>query len=114
MEELQGLVPGKLYYSISEVAAILGENTSLVRFWSDTFSRYVKTKRTPNKNNRMYDEKAIRNLKLIHYLVKEQGMTLEGASRRLQDNKDGLDNKIEIVDRLKAIRSELQQICSQM
>lgn len=112
--ETAELQPGKLYYSISEVAAILGESTSLVRFWSDKFSRYVRPKRTQNKKNRIYDEEAIRNLKLIHYLVKEQGMTLEGAANRLADNKEGLDNKSEVIERLKGIRSELQHIYEQM
>ncbi len=104
------LQPGQLFYTISEVADILGEKVSLVRFWSDNFPKYVKPKRTQNKNNRIYDEAAIRNLQLIHYLVKEKGMTLEGAARRLEENKEGLDNRLEVVSRLKSIREELQQI----
>ncbi|MCR5326318.1 MAG: MerR family transcriptional regulator [Bacteroidales bacterium] len=112
--ETTELQPGKLFYSISEVADILGENVSLVRFWSDYFTKYVKPKRTQNKKNRIYDEDAIRNLQLIHYLVKEQGMTLEGAARRLDENKEGLDNKSEVINRLKGIRAELQRIYDTM
>lgn len=112
--ETTELNPDKLYYSISEVADILGETVSLVRFWSNSFSRYVKPKRTQNKNNRLYDAAAVRNLQLIHYLVKEQGMTLEGAARRLEENKEGLDNRLEVITRLKDIRAELQQIYESM
>ena len=108
------LQPGKLFYSISEVADILGEKVSLVRFWSEYFSKFVKAKRTQNKNNRIYDEAAIRNLQLIHYLVKDQGMTLEGAARRLEENKEGLDNRFEVISRLEGIRAELQQIYETM
>ncbi|MBO4768579.1 MAG: MerR family transcriptional regulator [Bacteroidales bacterium] len=108
------LQPGKLFYSISEVADILGVNVSLVRYWSDTFEKYVKPKRTQNKNNRIYDEAAVKNLQLIYYLVKEQGMTLEGAARRLEENKEGLDNKSEVITRLKGIREELQSIYETM
>lgn len=108
------LQPGKLFYSISEVADILGVNVSLVRYWSDTFEKYVKPKRTQNKNNRIYDEAAVKNLQLIYYLVKEQGMTLEGAARRLEENKEGLDNKSEVITRLKSIREELQSIYETM
>lgn len=93
---------------------MLGENVSLVRFWSDTFPKYVKPKRTQNKKNRIYDKEAIANLKLIHYLVKEKGMTLEGAAKRLKENKEGLDNRSEVIDRLKGIRAELQQIYDMM
>ena len=108
------LQPGKLFYSISEVADILGVNVSLVRYWSDTFEKYVKPKRTQNKKNRIYDEAAVKNLQLIYYLVKEQGMTLEGAARRLEENKEGLDNKSEVITRLKSIREELQSIYETM
>lgn len=93
---------------------MLGESVSLVRFWSDTFSKYVRPKRTQNKKNRIYDKEAVGNLKLIHYLVKEKGMTLEGAARRLKENKEGLDNRIDVIDRLKGIRAELQQIYDDM
>lgn len=44
--------PEKLYYSIGEVAAILGESTSLVRFWSDTFSDFVRPERNRKGNRR--------------------------------------------------------------
>lgn len=108
------LQPGKLFYSISEVADILGEKVSLVRFWSDTFSKHVKPKRTQNKNNRIYDEAAVRNLQLIHHLVKEQGLTLEGAARRLDENKEGMDKRFEVISRLKNIREELQSIYEAM
>lgn len=104
----------KLFYGISEVADMLGENVSLVRFWSDTFEKYVKPKRTQNKKNRIYDKEAISNLKLIHYLVKEKGMTLDGAAKRLKENKAGLDNRADVIDRLKGIRAKLQQIYDSM
>ena len=100
----------KLYYTISEVAAMLGENVSLIRFWSDTFPKYVRPKRTQNKKNRIYDKTAIANLRLIHQLVKEQGMTLEGAARKMAANKEGLDRRSEAIERLKGVRAELQHM----
>lgn len=100
----------KLYYTISEVAAMLGENVSLIRFWSDTFPKYVRPKRTQNKKNRIYDKTAIANLRLIHQLVKEQGMTLDGAARKMAANKEGLDRRSEAIERLKGVRAELQHM----
>ena len=45
--------PEKLYYSIGEVAEILGESTSLVRFWSDSFPEFVRPERN-KKGNRKF------------------------------------------------------------
>ena len=43
----------KLYYTIGEAAEILGESTSLVRFWSNSFPKYIKPKRNA-KGNRLF------------------------------------------------------------
>jgi hypothetical protein len=42
--------------------------------------------------------------------VKERGMTLEGAQARLKNNKEGSDNRAEVVTRLNAIKQELLEI----
>lgn len=99
----------KLYYSIGEVAEILSESTSLVRFWSDKFSSFIKPERN-KKGNRKYTPADVRTLQTIHYLVKEKGMTLEGAEARLKNNKEGADKRAEVVSRLTAIKEELRLI----
>lgn len=101
--------PEKLFYSIGEAAAILGESSSLVRFWSDKFSDYVKPARNL-KGNRKFTPKDIETLKLIHYLVKERGMTLDGAAERMKNNREGIDRKAQVVEKLKGIREELLTI----
>ena len=72
----------KLYYTIGEVSEILGESSSLVRFWTNSFSRYLKPKRNA-KGNRLYTQEEIEVLKQIHLLVKVQGMTLDGAAKKM-------------------------------
>ncbi len=99
----------KLYYNISETAEIIGESVSLIRYWSDYFSRYVHPKRNA-KGNRSYTEEDINALKQIHYLVKECGMTLEGAAKRLQNEGAKVDNSTKIMDSLKNLRSQLLEI----
>ncbi len=99
----------KLYYSIGEVADLLGENTSLVRFWSDKFSSHIKPERN-KKGNRKFSAEDVKTLQTIHYLVKERGMTLEGAQARLKNNKEGSDNRAEVVARLVSIKEELLEI----
>ena len=101
--------PEKLYYSIGEVAELLGESTSLVRFWTDSFSNFVRPERNA-KGDRKYTPKDIENLRIIHHLVKDKKMTLEGAAARMKGNKEGLDNRAEVVQRLKGIKERLQDI----
>ena len=99
----------KLYYTIGEAAELLGENTSLVRFWSEKFSEFIKPARN-KKSNRLFTSDDIEKLKIIHYLVKEKGMTLEGAAKRMKDNKTGEDRSVEVINKLSAIKVKLQEI----
>ena len=99
----------KLYYSISEVAEMLGENTSLVRFWSNTFTKFLNPYRN-GKGNRLYKTDDIAVLKQIHYLVKEKGMTLDGAAKALAGDRSKVDRRVRALDSLKEIRSQLLEV----
>ena len=96
----------KLYYTVGDVAKILGENASLVRFWSDKFSTFIKPVRN-KKGNRFFTQKDIGTFKMIYHLVKESGMTLEGAKARLKQNLSGVDSKMEVIEKLRGIRARL-------
>lgn len=98
----------KLYYSIGEVAKMFGVNSSLIRFWDKEFD-ILKPKKNA-KGNRQFTQKDVDNLKIIYHLVKERGFTLEGAKKKLRENKeDTIDNQ-EIVERLKTIRGFLVEL----
>jgi DNA-binding transcriptional MerR regulator len=99
----------KLYYTIGEVAEILGENTSLVRFWSNSFTKYLKPKRNA-KGNRLYTKDDVETLKQIHLLVKEQGMTLDGAAKKMAADRKKVDSKVKVLDSLKEIRKQLVNV----
>ncbi len=101
--------PEKLYYNIGEVAEILGENTSLVRFWSDTFSAFVHPQRNA-KGNRRFTPSDVESLKMIHYLVKERRMTLEGAAERMRVNKEGINKNMQVIESLNNIKMTLLEI----
>lgn len=96
----------KLYYSISEVAAMFDVNESLLRFWEKEFPQ-LKPKKG-GRGIRQYRKEDIETVKLIYHLVKERGMTLPGARQRMKDNKESTLRNFEIVKRLKAVREELQ------
>ena len=99
----------KLYYTLGEVAGILGESASLVRYWSNTFPKHVKPKRNA-KGNRLYKEEDIDALKRIHFLVKERGLTLDGVARQLDRQDSSVDNRVRALDGLKSIRAQLVEV----
>ncbi len=98
----------KRYYTIGEVAVLLDVNTSLVRFWENEFD-ILKPKRN-KKGNRLFSLKDVENLKLIYHLVKERGFTLEGAQKKLRDNKEDTAKNAEVVEKLKMIKQALMDI----
>ncbi len=95
----------KLYYSIGEVARMFRVNESLLRFWEKEFPQI--TPRKNNKGTRQYRREDIETIRLIYHLVKERGMTLEGARRKLKDNREVTVRNFEVITRLKEIRREL-------
>ncbi|MBQ9309336.1 MAG: MerR family transcriptional regulator [Bacteroidales bacterium] len=99
----------KLYYTIGETASQLGENVSLVRYWTTVFGKFLKPSRT-TKGDRRYTAEDIATLKQIHYLVKDKGLTLEGAARQLKDDKSSVDKRVKALESLKDIRTQLMEI----
>lgn len=102
----------KLYYSIGEVASMFGVTETLLRFWEKEFQSIKPQK--AGRGIRQYTRDDIDVIRKIHYYVKEKGMTLEGARQALKENREGTDVKIEVLDRLKSIRDELQEISKEM
>ncbi|MCT6869355.1 MerR family transcriptional regulator [Apibacter sp.] len=100
-------LPEKLYYSIGEVAQAFHVNTSLIRFWEKEFDSISPKKN--KKGDRFFTPKDIENLKIIYYLVKEKGYTLEGAKVVLQTQKN-LPKKVEIISRLELVKEELLKL----
>jgi DNA-binding transcriptional MerR regulator len=95
----------KLFYSISEVAEMFQVNESTLRFWEKEFPALAPKK--AGRGIRQYQQKDIDLIRLIHHLVKEEGMTIPGARQRLKVNKDNTDKKVEVIERLRQVRKEL-------
>ncbi len=100
---------GKLIYTMGEVAQLLGENASAIRYWSNYFERFVKPQRNA-KGNRLYHPEDIEVLKQVQYLLKNQGLTLEGAKQRLTEDRRSVDKRVKAIDALKEIRKQLVQV----
>ena len=98
----------KIYYTMGEVSEMFDVNPSLIRFWEQKFDILKPDKN--KKGNRLFTPADIENLKLIYHLVKENGMTLAGAQKRIKQNREGLGRDLEIVDRLQRIRAMLLEV----
>lgn len=91
---------------------MFGVNASLLRFWEEEFP-VLKIKKD-SRGHRKYTPKDVDTLRLIYHLVKEQGMTLEGARKRMRSNPEGVSHDAEIVERLKNIRNMLAALKAEM
>jgi DNA-binding transcriptional MerR regulator len=98
----------KLFYSIGEAAEILGVPVSTVRFWENEFDILKPLKN--KKGNRLFTQRDIKNLKIIYYLLKDEGMTTAGVKRKLSGKLEETDSKYEINESLLKIKSILLDI----
>ena len=98
----------KLYYSIGEVAKMFNVNTSLIRFWEKEFD-IIKPKKN-KKGNRLFTQKDIDNFHIIYHLVKEKGMTLKGAKKKMKENKEDTEHNFEIIKSLEQIKEMLTDL----
>jgi len=109
------------YKTIGEVAKILNLKsnnkgvlpTHIIRFWETQFKQ-IKPK-ILNSNRRYYDEKTINLLKKVKFLLKDQGMTINGV-KKILNNEDSLKLD-EIADksiRTENLRNKLLKISSKL
>ncbi|MEA4917009.1 MerR family transcriptional regulator [Proteiniphilum sp.] len=95
----------RLFYSIQEVADHFAVNISLLRFWEKEFEN-IKPKKTAG-GTRQYTREDIQQVEIVYHLVKEKGMTLEGARQTLKSKKDEEGKRVEVLSRLTEIKKEL-------
>ena len=109
------------YKTIGEVTKILNLKlskngvlpTHVIRFWETQFKQ-IKPK-ILNSNRRYYDEKTINLLKKVKFLLKDQGMTINGV-KKILNNEDSLKLD-EIADksiRTENLRSKLLKISNKL
>ena len=104
------------YKSIGEVVKILNRekpsnikiNTHTIRFWEKKFIQ-LKPK-VFNNNRRHYDINSIEVLKLIKFLLKSEGMTIQGVKKHLNQNKSKLDDSVFSSIRTKYFKNRLSNL----
>lgn len=98
----------KLLYSMGEVTEMFDVNPSLIRYWESKFDCIKPHKN--KKGNRMFTPSDVENLKLIYHLVKEKGMTLEGANQAMKRRGKSVKRDVSILERLQSIRAMLVEV----
>ena len=78
-------LPDKLYFKIGEVGRIVGVKAYVLRFWETEFE-LLKPGKAPSRH-RMYKKKDVELLLEIKRLLYVEGFTIEGARKKLRENK---------------------------
>ncbi|MBL7854148.1 MAG: MerR family transcriptional regulator [Cyclobacteriaceae bacterium] len=98
----------KIYYSIGEVSEMFHVAPSLIRFWESEFD--ILQPKKNRKGNRQFTKEDIENVRTIYHLVKEKGFTLQGAKEMLKNDTQSVRDKMEMIDKLKSVRTFLTQV----
>ena len=103
---MKSLPQGKLYYSISEVSDLVGVKPHVLRYWETQFK--MLRPRKGRGGARMYRKRDVEVLFDIKQLLYDQRFTIEGAKRKLLDErvseKDQMGIPFARLDREEAIR----------
>lgn len=99
----------KLLWTIGETASLLNENVSAVRFWTSNFPEFVKPTRTA-KGDRRYKAEDIAALKEIRFLLKDRGLSIEGARQQLNSDRAKVSDRVKAIGILEGIKERLLEI----
>jgi DNA-binding transcriptional MerR regulator len=96
----------KRYFRIGEASRIIGVEPYVLRYWESEFPQ-VRPERA-DSNQRTYQREDLENLLTVKKLLYEEKMTIEGAKRRLRQEKG---NKISVDSAfLDDLKTELSEI----
>ena len=97
----------KQYYSIGEVSKWFRVNQSLIRYWETEFD--ILEPRKNRKGDRFFRPIDVKNLVLIHDLLRRRKFTIEGAKEFLKKNKK-VDEKFVMIQSLEKIKSFFNEL----
>ena len=100
--------PEKKYYSISEVASYFDVNTSLLRFWEKEFKQ-INPSIKPS-GIRKYTRENIETISIIYTMLKKDGLTIQGAKKRLNSKDISESENLLILKKLNKVKDELKEI----
>jgi DNA-binding transcriptional MerR regulator len=101
-------LPEKRYYSIGEIAKAFNVNTSLLRFWEKEFKEIQPKKKEGGA--RKYTPEDVTNIQKIYHLLKEKGLTIEGAKKQLKLKNLSEEGNLEVILKLEQLKSDLERL----
>lgn len=96
----------KFYYTISEVAQMLGVSETLLRYWEKEFPQQITPKKGA-RGVRRYTKENIEKIRIVYDLVKVRGLKLAAARDVLKQNRQGTMQTLEVIQRLRKVKDEL-------
>ncbi len=97
----------KSYYSIGKVAEMFGENISLIRHWEKEFD--ILKPRKNGKGDRFFRPEDIKNIQVLHHLLREKKYTIEGAKDFMKRNKKAEQNFL-LINQLNEVKAFLNEM----
>lgn len=97
----------KQYYGIGDVAQMFNVNNSLLRYWEKEFD--ILKPRKNRKGDRFFTPADVKNLQLIHDLLRRRKFTLEGAKDYLKKERQGAE-KWAMIQSLQRVKGFLQEL----
>ena len=111
---IKDLTMEKPYLSIGEVAAKFDVSVDLLRKWEKAFPQYLRPRRTPG-DNRLYGEKDVQRVGVIYRLIRVEGLSIDGAKRKLNEkDMTGDEARQEVIQRLQGLRQQLLGIIGEL
>lgn len=95
----------KQYYGIGEVAEMFHLNASLLRYWANEFD--ILKPRKNRKGDRLFRPEDIKNLLLIHHLLRQRKYTIGGAKDYLKKNKLKVQQDFDLIQKLEKVKGFL-------
>ena len=96
------------YYSISEGATHFNVNTSLLRYWEKEFDEIKPL--IKSSGIRKYTKENIDNISIIYSMLKKDGLTIQGAKKKLKSKDISTSENLMILKKLYKIKEELRSL----
>jgi len=101
-------LPKKRYYSIGEVAKAFQVKPSLLRFWEKEFKEINPM--IKSSGIRKYTKENIESISIIYTLLKKDGLTIQGAKKKLKSKDVSEEENLVILKKLNKIKEELKSL----
>ena len=104
---------GKKYFTIGEVAAMVGLSVEVLRKWEKDFPDKIKPMRTKG-DTRLYRQRDLEQIQMIYRMRHTEGKTIEGVRKTLRNKPGQEENKQEVITHLTNVRQQLQRIVDEL